>query len=68
MTYTAIYNATRNELSVANADAMRGILAHAAARGADMCYTLAGFEYIDTVMLASYTAEDFVRDGWQLMA
>jgi len=68
MKYTAIYNATRKELAVCSAAQMGGILAHAAARGDDVCYTLADFEYIDSVMLASYTADDFYVDGWRLMA
>lgn len=67
MTYTAIYNVTQRELVVVSAETLSKVLAHAAARGADVCYMLSGFDYIDSVMLAGYTENDFVRDGWQLM-
>lgn len=65
MKYTAIYDATRKELVVANVKTMRKVRAlGAGAMQETVCYEKTDFEYIDSVMLAMYTAEDFEREGW----
>ena len=72
MKYTAIYNMTRKELIVASEAALRQMLVFGAGAQEDelaegsVIYAKIDFDYIDNVMLASYTAEDFVREGWLL--
>jgi hypothetical protein len=74
MKYAAIYNATRKELVVANEKRLRDMLTFGAGAMGDeiatgsVFYTLTDFDYVDSVALASYTAEDFVRAGWVLVA